>query len=207
LNQFIRGQIDKGFKNRKWKIISLMREPISRNISTFFENLQVDIIKENEAYQIASEYYGFGPLTVKMDNLNELVDIYFKCFRHDTPLTFFDVEFKGVLKFDVFEHPFQPLKGYAIYPGENFDVMLIRLENLNSVAETAFAEFLDLKSFRLVSSNIGQEKIYAPLYKKFKQEVVFPKRYLDRFYHSRFMKHFYSEAEIKRMRSTWKCKD
>ncbi len=111
LNGFIRRQIDKGLKNGKWKVISLVREPIARNVSTFFENLEVETIKENEAYQIASEYYGFGPLTVNIRKPEELDQIFIlNDFRHDTPLTFFDLEFKSVLKFDVFEHPFQILK-------------------------------------------------------------------------------------------------
>lgn len=85
--------------------------------------------------------------------------------------------------------------------------MLIRLENLNGVAERALAEFLGIKDFKLVNSNIGQLKAYASVYKKFKEEIVFPKSYLDKFYNSRFMKHFYSNAEIKKMRRAWKCQD
>jgi hypothetical protein len=207
LNRFVRRQIDKGFKNGKWKIISLVRDPIARNVSTFFENLDISVVEANKFYRVSSDYYDFDPLTVSLETLGELIDIYFKRFRHDTPLTFFDTEFRGVLNFDVYDHPFQKSKGYDIYSGDDFDVMLIRLEDLNRVAGEAFASFLDIQNFELVSSNVGQLKIYAPLYGTFKQQVAFPKRYLDRFYDSKFMRHFYSQTEGERMRSAWKCQD
>ena len=206
LNRFIRKQIDRGLKDGKWKIISLVRDPVARNVSTFFENQAVEVIADNRRYQFSSDYYGFGPLVVDIEDLDELIDVFFQKFKHETPLTFFDREFREALGFDVFAHNFDQKKGYAIYPGKTFDVLLIRLEDLNVVAENAMAEFLGIRDFKLVQSNIGHLKPYAAVYKKIKKSIVFPDQYLDRFYDSPFLHHFYSATEIAGMRSAWKSR-
>jgi hypothetical protein len=41
LNQFLRTKINKGMADHKWKLITLTRDPVARNLSTFFENLEV----------------------------------------------------------------------------------------------------------------------------------------------------------------------
>lgn len=201
--QFLRKQIDSGLNCKKWKIVTLTREPIARNISTFFENLEVTSLDTENKYEIKSDYYDINPMIVKLDDIRKLSPLYFENLNHDSPLVFFNKELKGIFGIDVFASEFPKSKGYEIYENEKAHVLLIRLENLNQCAKMAFKDFLDIDDFTIVNTNIGGEKVYAPIYKKFKETVVMPQDYLDKFYNSKYMRHFYNESEIESFRAKW----
>ncbi len=135
LNQFLRNQIDRGLSNKKWNIITLTRDPIARNVSTFFENLQLRPIQNNDTFVIESDYYGISPITVKLDDVHVLVELFFAKLRHDTPLEFFDQELKAVFGVDVYDRDFPKSSGYQIINDKIADVLLIRLEDLNRCAK------------------------------------------------------------------------
>ena len=123
--------------------------------------------------------------------------------NHDSPLVFFDQELKKIFGIDVFANEFLKSKGYEIYENEKAHVLLIRLEDLNACIKKAFKDFLNIDDFTLDNTNIGAEKVYAPIYKKFKETVVMPHSYLDKFYNSTYVRHFYDEAEIQKFRDKW----
>lgn len=204
LYQFLRGEIDKALIGEKWRIVTLTREPVGRNISTFFENLAVKTLHYGHEYEIQSDYYDISPTIVKLDALEELTDLFLSRVRHNSPLVFFDRELKAIFGIDVFAREFPKANGYDIYEGEKADVLLIRLEDLNRCAREAFHEFLYLEDFALADTNIGSEKEYAPIYKKFKQTVTLPETYMNDMYQSKYMQHFYSQEEIKRFERIWR---
>jgi hypothetical protein len=204
LNLFLRKQIDKDLtENKQWKIITLTREPIARNISTFFENLEVKQLSAAHQYEIKSDYYDIKPIIVGIDNIQRLIDLFFDKLNHDSPLEFFDRELKSVFGIDVYATKFKKQNGYQIYTNGSVDVLLIRLENLNGCAGVALKKFLKIDNFSLVKENIGSRKVYASLYEKFKSVIVLPDSYLNKFYNSKFMLHFYSEKEIKNFKAMW----
>jgi hypothetical protein len=205
LYQYLNRQMARGLDGKRWKVVTLTREPIGRNISTFFENLDVTPLDAGRRYQIQSDYYGFE-IVLEIENVDELIELFFERLYHDRPLVFFDEEIKGVLGIDVFAGPFPTARGYQIFERERADVLLIRLENLNGCATNAFGEFLGLEGFTLVNANIGSQKIYAPLYERFKRSIVLPQSYVERMYGSKYMRHFYSPEEIARFRSKWRTK-
>jgi hypothetical protein len=202
--QFLRKQIDCTLNSKKWKIVTLTREPIARNVSTFFENLEVIPLEYKKKYEVKSDYYDIEPIIVNDGDMEKLIPLFFERPKHDSPLDFFDIELKEIFGIDVFSNEFPKAKGYKIYENEKAQVLLIRLENLNSCAKQAFKEFLDIEDFTLINTNIGAEKIYASLYRKFKDTVVFPNSYIDKLYNSKYMRHFYSESEIDGFRSIWR---
>ncbi|MGI9284913.1 MAG: putative capsular polysaccharide synthesis family protein, partial [Pseudomonadales bacterium] len=63
-------------------------------------------------------------------------------------------------------------------------------------APTAFREFLNMNDFQIVKQNEAKAKKYYQLYKKFKTEAVFPRRYIDAVYGSKYARHFYTDAEL-----------
>jgi hypothetical protein len=203
MNQFLREQIDKGLKGIKWKIVTLIRDPVARNVSTFFENLEIQSCNDQKEFVIASDYYGIAEHTIHSDEVQTLTELFFEKLRHDSPIEFFERELKGVFGVDVYATEFHKAQGYQIYKDVCADVLLIRLEDLDRCAGGAFKEFLGIENFRLVHENIATQKIYAPLYSKFKEEIRFPESYLDKFYDSKLMKHFYSEQERSSFRERW----
>lgn len=188
--------------NRRWKIITLIREPVARNISTFFENLDVTAPADGGRYTVRSDYYGFD-IPVESGHPQPLIELFFERLVHDRPLRYFDDEIKSVFGIDVFQSAFPRDAGYKIYPGANADLLLMRLENLNQCAAEAFKAFLDIDSFTLIHANVASDKVYAPLYKELKSAISLPDAYLDKMYDAKFTRHFYSDEEIHAFRASW----
>jgi hypothetical protein len=203
---YLNDRIARGLKGKRWKIVTLTREPISRNLSTFFENLEVEPLGDGQRYLVRSDYYGFDR-TVNIADVSDLGRLFFERVRHDSPLVFFDDELKSRFGVDVYATEFPAPAGYKIYSAENADVLLIRLENLNACARDAFKEFLDLDEFTLIPTNLSDEKPYAALFKRFKESIVLPPAYIDRMYQSKYMRHFYTQQEIASYRARWRTSD
>mgnify|MGYP000595620150 FL=1 len=124
------------------KIFTLTREPLARNISSFFENLKIffgyDIDKN---LRIKDEDTVVDELiTLFCDEfiINNTVN-----FLDADPLTWFDIELKEVFNLDVFNSEFPKEKGYKIYSNEVASVLLIRLEDLNECFSEASEIFLE----------------------------------------------------------------
>jgi len=203
LYQHLRKRIAMRCKGQKWKVITLVRDPIARNISTFFENLTVKPLESHDTYQVDSEYYSIPRTIIKMNDLNELINLFNRRLDHTIPLVFFDREIKAVFGVDVFEQKFPKSTGYQVYSAKTVDVLLIRLESLNQCAANAFKTFLGIEDFKLENKNVGDKKAYAEIYNIFKENIIIPDSYLDQMYNSRFAKHFYTDEEIDEFKKKW----
>lgn len=199
---YLGNRIKKGLAGKRWKIITLVRDPVARNLATFFENIEVVSINSDQVWTLNSAEYGFK-LIIKKDDLSALIELFFEKCRHDTPLVYYDREIKQVFNIDVYASKFPTTLGYKVYRGKDADVLLIRLEDLNRCASSAFNELLEIDDLKLVNTNIGEQKAYADLYKDFKNHIHLPSSYLDKLYSSKLSKHFYEEEEIARFRSRW----
>jgi len=178
--------------DKQWDLISLVRDPVARNISDFFYGLQ-EIIPNCE------RLYETGRLSIE-----DMQEAFLTKFNHHiTPKVWFDTQMKTVFKIDVYARPFPKHKGFEIYKdAKNVRLLLIRLEDLNRVAEQAMTGFLQIKRFNLIQSNVGAEKQYASLYRDFKK-LPLPKAYLEEIYGTKFAKHFYTDHEIENFYEKW----
>ncbi|MBW2085745.1 MAG: hypothetical protein JRI54_06930 [Deltaproteobacteria bacterium] len=205
--RYLREQIERGFleNGKKWKVVTLIRDPIARNISDFFENTEMLPSTSEQELRLRSVEYDFEIIIVN-NGLDELIQLFFEKFPHDYPARFLDHEIKGVFNIDLYASDFPTSKGYKVYRGKKADVLLIRLENLNDCFTEAFKEFLNIDNLTLVSQNVGSQKDYADIYRMFKDTICFPESFLDTMYSSKFVQHFYSEAEINQFRAKWSRK-
>jgi hypothetical protein len=202
LNEFLLKSFNEN-KGQKWKVISLTREAVARNISAFFENLDVIPLEDQGGYEISSHYYKIPPTIINHDNQEVLEELFIKKVNHFSPEQFFDREIKGVLGIDVFTKKFSHSTGFSIYYGEYADLLLLRLEDLDRVAKEAFDKFLGIADLDLKNANVGAKKKYAPLYKEFKKNINLPDTYLNMVYDSLYMQHFYSAEEIDAFKQQW----
>lgn len=202
---YINDQLRRGARRDKWKVITLTREPVGRNVSTFFENIDVSEIGGG-AYRFQSDYYDFD-IDVSPGDISKLSELFFDRVHHDRPLVFFDEELNGTFDVDVYATQFDRARGYQIYETDTADILLIRLENLNECAPEAFARFLGLKDFSLLNTNVGSDKAYAPVYEAMKRSMVFPRAYIDHLYDSKYARHFYSQDEIDRFKNKWQISE
>lgn len=200
LYRFLYEEIQK--RDRRWKLVTLVRDPIARNVSTFFENLVVREKPGSESYTVSSDYYGLE-IEVAVDNVHPLIELFMDRLAHDRPLRYFDDEVKTVFGIDVFASEFPRPDGYQIISGEQADLLVIRLDDLDRCAARAFSEFLGMDNFELRRTNVGSDKTYATLYKAFKRSFRASADYADRMYGAKFSSHFYDEAEIRAFRNKW----
>jgi hypothetical protein len=179
-------KISKG--KRKVKIITLVREPLGRNISAFFENLPL--------------YIGVGKKETDYQ-LKKLIDIFIKEYSHDVPLQWFDFELEKATGIDVYSYSFPRDKGYMKIEENNIELLIMKLETPDALKERVIADFLHLDKFKLVSQNIGKDKVYSKTYQQFKKTVKLPSAYVRKMLSSKYTKHFYSEKEIGALWVKW----
>ena len=203
LNQFLLRTFEKHKDNRDWKLITLTREPVGRNISAFFENLDVVPCETEGEFEISSDYYQIEPTIVSVDDPNRLAQLFFSRAQHDSPLRFFDREIKDIFGIDVLSAGFPIETGYGIYSAIGVDLLVLRLESLAQCAGEAFAKFLGIDDFKITNRNVGAKKVYARLYDAFKRNAVIDSGYADSLYDSEYMRTFYSSAEITAARAKW----
>ncbi len=169
----------------KWKIISLVREPVSRRISAIFENLGhlKDIDRSHQDAAIAS--------------IQEKLCEEFRTFSDtaDRAGTWFDTELRDMFGLDVYSIPFPKKQGYHIYETPKADILIVRLEDLDRCHKEAFSRFLGIPHFELLKANVGNDKNYRALYDRVKNEIAIPDEYLDTIYNSRYCTHFYTDSE------------
>ena len=175
--------------------MSVVREPVARNISSFF--------------QIADRIFGptywqqrlAEPDDVVLDRLEH--DFLERYDDHDIPIEWFDAELRRFFGIDVYGSAFPHETGYQILHGERARVLVLRLESLANCAPQAFDEFLGLRHFHLTSRNVALDKRYARLYRLFGASATLPGDYLDRIYSSTYVRHFYDGTEIEAFRNRW----
>jgi hypothetical protein len=180
-----------------WKIISLVRDPVARNISAFFYNLKHHVPGFFETNFYKGKFYA------TQAGVDKLTDIFLRRLNHSFPLRWFDAQLRDLIDIDVFATPFPHGHGFAIYQSDKFDVLLMRTEDINRVAGKAISTFLEIDNFQVNTTNKGDQQAYADLYQSFLSLAHLPPDYLDEIYASQLVSHFYTQAEVEKFRTRW----
>jgi len=167
------------------KIISLIREPIARNISAFYENFKRDLGFEFEDNPYSTE---------------ELHELFLKDHDHKIPLIWFDHNLLKNFNIDVYQKPF-PEIGYTTFKNDNIEVLLLKHDLNDKTKEAVIGTFLNKDDFTLTNYNIGTSKIYSASYKEF-QKIPIPDWYITKMVDSKYVQHFYSN-EIDDIINKW----
>jgi hypothetical protein len=193
--EHLRRHLDAGSDHRRWKVVTLVRDPVARNLSGFFEILDLQL-----GYGLEGKLQSRGRDAV----LRELPELFFSAFPdHDQPLTFFEREFGPALGFDIYSAPFPRETGWAVYRHDRLDVLVLRLEDLDRCFHPAFTEFLGTDRIQPINANVGAEKGYRDLYREMRRSIPLPEDYLGRMYGSRYAQHFYTPDELRGFRDRW----
>ncbi len=170
------------------RIITLVREPVGRNISAFFQNL--DVFEKTDAAH-------------RKLPLPQLIDDFMDQYDHDTPLAWFDREMKTVTGIDVYAHPFDHEQGWLEIHSGRWHLLVMRHDLDDRIKEERIAEFLRIPPFELVRSNEAHRKDYSPAYAAFLDEVALPEEYVAEMLDSQYARHFFSPEERRRLRVRW----
>lgn len=168
-------------------VVSLVREPLTRNMSAFFMN-KVD--KKGVADKTAEG----------------LRRAFLKNYPHFVPLEWYHREFNKSLDVDVFETPFDADLGYKVIEKGQFKILLLRTEMTNEQKGEALSEFLNRPIEMEVSRKSDKYELKEEtneLYREFKKQVSFREEFLDFLYASEYARHFMKPEEIKHLRDRW----
>jgi hypothetical protein len=170
------------------RIVSLVRDPVARNISFYFETLDV-LWRTERAHERV--------------RLERLLAEFPERFRHGRGVEWFDDEFKPVLGIDVYEHPFPHDKGYLRIDSGPYEVLIMRHDLDDRLKEKCLAELVGLDAVTVTPKNVGARKPYADVYREFLRRVELPEDYVDRLLGSKYARHFYGPEELARLRAKW----
>lgn len=185
---FLRKKLDRSVAI-KWKIITMVREPIIRDISIFFQQRDRNF-----------------PHGVDASEIIDILQKHFASFQESTDYAcnWFDREIKSNFNIDIYDFSFDKQKGYHIIKEKDKEILIIRLEDLNNCFQLALREFLVLdKPIELLSKNIAKDKQYKNQYLEVVNKIKIPKSICELIYSSKYVKHFYSDATIDDFINRW----
>jgi hypothetical protein len=173
-------------KKRKLKIITLVREPVSMELSRYF------FLNEN--------IYG-----IKVD---DSADHFLRFMREElesseSPITWFDRELKNNFGFDIYQQKFDKHRGYQIYDHNNVEILVMKLENLNEVFVPAIKDLLGIKNIPIVRKNDSSDHRYATKYNHLKSTLKLERQELDELYKTPWVQQFYTTKEIGKFIKKW----
>jgi hypothetical protein len=172
--------------------ICLTREPISRNMSGFFEPKQFHPVSGEPFGELSD-----GQIeTFKTEFINK--------FNHLGGIEWFDTEFLNMGLGDLYNLPFNKDVGYSIHENGNKKLLLIRMEDINGKLNKALTEFIgDTFDSEIKINNSSDNREYKEGYNRFKKTITIPKNILDSVYNTEHTKFFYTEEEINEFYKKW----
>lgn len=175
-------------KQQPFKIISLFRNPVERNLSAFFDAFRLLMGTPAHSYQ---------------GSMETLATTFYEKVNHDYPIQWYQKHFLSGTAIDVYKHSFDRKLGYTVIQEDGRSILLMSTAVADTVKESLIADFLGEPSFKLINANIRAESKEASLYKEFKSFMSFDSDYLDRMMNNQYFEHFFSKDERERTRNTW----
>jgi len=165
--------------------ISLVRDPVARNISAYFQNLG----RFNDALAAA----GNG-------EAEALLADFMARYPHLFPVEWYDREYRQHLDIDIYDGRFRLEKGYQISHHER--VVIFRVDTPDQVKSEVLTRVLGFE-VDVQRANEAANKDYRDDYETVRTLAAFDAGLLDRIYGSAFVRHFWAPDEIEAMRARW----
>ncbi|MCC5972385.1 MAG: sulfotransferase family 2 domain-containing protein [Pararhodobacter sp.] len=170
-------------KKEKCLYISLVRDPVARNLSAFFQNL---------------DHY---PNEIQKEKDPAIVFKYFQQnYNHESPLTWFDREFLEQLSINVYTQKFDTDLKYVYIKSAN--TVIFRTDCPDETKGLVLSELLG-SEIRVGRSNDAGMKHYSDLYRNVTSVARYSPEHLDKLYTSKYAKHFWSDTERCEFREKW----
>ncbi len=208
--------------NERIRIITAVREPISQNLSFFYQEVATGAIykhmimgkleNSNNKEKVISLQIQEKKFSQCKDNTKEFFEYF---LQHFYPIEGFlnrswDVgliqEFIG--EFDkhilnLLKYPFDKEKGYTIIKEGNIEIFVYQLEKLNDIVPE-LSKWVGVSFDKLENGNQASDKWVGPSYKQALKEIEISQKYFDRCYDEPYVKHFYSETDIEKFKERWR---
>lgn len=183
----------------EWLIITVTREPISWEISNFFQSL-------NGLYPHFLDEQGH------FKNEGAVIDFLLNRISSiDAQAHFagswFSKELKETCGIDALQYPFDHEKGYTIVKDQGPKALILRQEDMRETLVPALEAFFDRKyTIHPVQANVTSQKSVSALYEQIKAQMVVSEEVCRRIYDVPYVQHFYTPEMIDGFISKWSRK-
>lgn len=164
----------------KVKIITLIRDPFSRNISAVFQNLQ----QSNGT-----------PSLAQIQHLIERYDVPFAC-------NWIDREILKNTNIDLYDKPFSPQDKYSVIKEGQFEILTIRTDLDDRIKAGIISDFVQ-RPITIQKHNAAENKWYSELYQDFFDTGKLSKEWIESCLDCRINSKFFTKEE--RLRNTEKA--
>ena len=179
--------IKKMIQKTSGKVISLVREPIARQVSLLWQNFGVDSVRALRGCQSWKEWE----------------EKFYRIPNEEDEFEWYLSEFERILDINVYEHPFDKEKGYSIINQDGISVLLLKMEKIDEL-EPVIGAFLGEEDFKIVRNNIGRDKKYKYAYQNYLEHVKIPRSFYEHYYKDNaYMDYFYTEEEKNAFSRRW----
>jgi hypothetical protein len=195
------------------KVITAIRAPIEQILSHYFQalpifesalkarNLEINAANVRDSIKQGVDAYLTNPHRTIADLTREIAahncEPMMFCWLVHNHLSWFDQEFR----------PFFPTDILAGRTNEGFQIasnaLILRFEDLSTHGERAVAVYAQRPKFKLISANVGAQKVYGELYKEVVSTIKFPAEFVDHLCDTPYVRHFYRDDERLAMRKKW----
>ena len=169
-------------------VICPVREPLSRNVSAFFQNFKRDT------------NYDFSE---RLWTASELCQLFLENYPHNVCLEWFDNDFRKTFQVDVFAKPFPIHRKWETYRRSSVHVLVYRADLEHTEQLNVISRFIGFKIESWNYSNRSEDKEYRDAYQSFYNSVKLPDVYVSIMCKSRFCRHFWSDEEIAAFSKKW----
>lgn len=180
------GEIKEILQKYQARIITMVREPVSRYVSDLWEN----ILNFKRCAKIDADF-------------NEIEDSALHNWAN-YEFDWFDRELKNVLGIDIYQYDFDTEKGYSIIEQDGISVLLLKTEKMNQLMHVV-GKFIGCSNFKLSKNqNVGSKKPYRYAYEAYKRDFKLSKGALEKWYQgNERVNHFWSPGEQEEYLRQW----
>lgn len=196
-------------KKQVKKIITIIREPISRDFASYFEGILVMddkiLIPQTDGRNPVSSSYEYFLHLLENNECTGNTDGETGWYFNEPE--WYNDELKPVFGIDVYRYPFDRKKGYGIIEDNGVSVLVLKAEK-SQVWQEAVREFTGKEDFRMLdNANVAGQKLYAHLYQEVKETARLPQEYVDFYYRdNEKLRHFYTDEELEEFKAVWSKK-
>lgn len=184
----LRRLLDAGYPAH-WKVITLVRDPVARELSEFFHHLP-----ERQPELLAAplnEQAIERAMSLVQTTLSGYPAGYSKFAAE-----WFDNELAGTFGINVRGYAFDRSLGYLQIQHPRADVLVLRLEELKHCFNRILPSFLGInRPIEMQRENVGLDKPYAGIYRAVLERLSVPKDVSARICRAPWARHFYSLSE------------
>jgi len=170
-------------QKHRYLYISLVRDPIARNLSAYFENrhfLSAHDRQITDPHQVLAHFHA--------------------TYTHRQPLTWFAREFETQLGIDVYAQAFPQQQKFSYDAATN--TVIFRTDCPDATKSAVLSQLL-ARDITVGRSNLGTQSDYHALYAQVQATASFDPTFVQQTYDTRFARHFWTAPERAAFVASW----